>query len=373
MLPPPLTEDQPCVTGHYFAVGFSPWKRKCLAPFLPEARLSFVRSLRQVPPGASLIVWGRSKDAALRESIGSGHLRKDTPILRVEDGFLRSVGLGASLTKPVSWVFDPVGIYYDPSAPSALELLLQSHPFPDCLLERAQRLINRILELNLTKYNVGNSSWRQPCTTRPIFLVPGQVETDASILLGTQKIRTNLALLEAVRANHPEAFILYKPHPDVLAGLRARGRDEHKTLSVCDAVVTDASMGELLTCVDQVHVMTSLSGFEALLRGKPVVCYGTPFYAGWGLTNDHATVPRRDRNLSLLQLVGAALILYPSYVDPETNQRLDAESAVEVLDRIRKTNEASPVRRGRFLLDMLIRGAVQLKNTVHDRRRSREI
>jgi capsular polysaccharide export protein len=186
-------------------------------------------------------------------------------------------------------------------------------------------------------------------------------------------VRTNLALLEAVRRAHPEAFLLYKPHPDVLAGLRARGRDENKALSVCDAVVTDVSVADLLPTIDQVHVMTSLTGFEALLRRKPVVCYGTPFYSGWGLTDDRATVQRRGRNLSLPQLVAAALLLYPTYAHPKTNQRITAEAALEVLAEIREKNQTAPKRRIRLFLDMLACGFIKLHNQFHDRRRSRKI
>ena len=62
--------------------------------------------------------------------------------------------------------------------------------------------------------------------------------------------------------------------------------------------------------------MTSLSGFDALLRGKRVVVYGRPFYAGWGLTDDHLPIPRRQRQLSLDELVAGALLRYPLYWDP---------------------------------------------------------
>ncbi len=67
----------------------------------------------------------------------------------------------------------------------------------------------------------------------------------------------------------------------------------------CDEVVTDCSIGELLSAVDEVHVLTSLAGFEALQRSKRVVTYGQPFYAGWGLTDDAYPVTRRARKLSL--------------------------------------------------------------------------
>lgn len=61
--------------------------------------------------------------------------------------------------------------------------------------------------------------------------------------------------------------------------------------------------------------MTSLSGFDALLRGKRVVVYGRPFYAGWGLTEDHLPINRRQRQLTLDALVAGALLRYPLYWD----------------------------------------------------------
>jgi capsular polysaccharide export protein len=50
-----------------------------------------------------------------------------------------------------------------------------------------------------------------------------------------------------------------------------------------------------------------------------VITHGQPFYAGWGLTRDLAApIARRNRLLTLEQLVAATLILYPRYVDPVT-------------------------------------------------------
>ena len=65
--------------------------------------------------------------------------------------------------------------------------------------------------------------------------------------------------------------------------------------------------------------MSSLAGFEALLRGKAVTTYGAPFYAGWGLTRDLGPVPdRRTATRTLDELVAAVLLLYPRYLDPKT-------------------------------------------------------
>ena len=100
--------------------------------------------------------------------------------------------------------------------------------------------------------------------------------------------------------------------------------------------------------------MTSLAGFEALLRGKPVTTYGQPFYAGWGLTEDLCPVPRRTRRRSLDELVAGALILYPRYLDPVTGLRCTPELLVERLghrraaaaDRLRAAGPARADRHG---------------------------
>ena len=193
-------------------------------------------------------------------------------------------------------------MYYDSSQRSDLEHTLLTRDFTSELLARAASLRELIISHGLTKYNVGSAVWQRPMGRGRVILVPGQVESDASIQYGTSCIRTNVDLLRSVRIANPEAYIIYKPHPDVTAGLRARGLGEEKATEWCDELVVDVEMGALLSEVDEVHVMTSLAGFEALLRGRAVTCYGQPFYAGWGLTKDIYPVARRTRVLSLDEL-----------------------------------------------------------------------
>lgn len=311
---PPAPETELC------AVGFSRWKRGPLRQCFPGRRLSFVDDLRAVPAAATPVVWGMA-----------GPTGSDAPrgVIRVEDGFLRSVGLGADLVRPVSWVLDRQGIYFDATRPSGLENILAHDEFPPELLARAAALRARIVAARLTKYNVGTGLWQRPSAGR-IVLVPGQVESDASIVHGAPGIRTNLALLQAARAAAPDAYLVYKPHPDVVAGLRARGAAEDQARQWCDEIVADAPMAPLIEQVDAVHTLTSLAGFEALLRGKPVTCHGQPFYAGWGLTDDRQPVARRTRRLTLDQLVAGALIKYPTYLGPR-GSLIDAEAALDEL------------------------------------------
>lgn len=304
------------------ALGFSRWKKPIVRAFFGGSEVAFVKRPAQVPAGATLAVWGR------REVAGAGPLQQ---VVRLEDGFLRSVGLGADLVRPLSWVMDTRGIYYDAAMPSDLERLLATAVFDETLVARACRLRERIAAEGITKYNVGQASWRRPGGERPVVLVPGQVESDAAIVHGAPGLRTNLGLLQAVRSARPDAHVIYKPHPDVVARLRQAGRGEDRAAQHCDEIVVDVPMHQLLEAVDEVHVLTSLAGFEALLRGRRVVTHGCPFYAGWGLTEDHHPVGRRQRQLSLDELVAGVLILYPTYVSRTTGRFTTPERALDEL------------------------------------------
>lgn len=314
-----------------YAVGFSRWKRPVVREYCQGSLVQFVRGIEEVPEDGMSAVWGQE------------HRNEKRPVVRMEDAFLRSVGLGADLVRPLSWVMDQRGMYYDATAPSELEHLLQATEFSADLIARAQGLRQRIVEHSLTKYNVGSSGWRRPEGLSRVILVPGQVESDASIRYGAPGIRSNINLLQSVRKANPSAHIIYKPHPDVVAGLRKKGEGEDEAARWCDEVVTDIVMGELLTVVDEVHVLTSLAGFEALLRGKPVTCYGQPFYAGWGLTDDRIPLARRTGRLTIDELTAGTLILYPTYVSRTTGRFTTPERALDELLEWRQQQNGLPL------------------------------
>ncbi len=308
--------------------GFSRWKRKAVTGFLDGVGglPTFVRTeaearARAATTGARIVVWG-SRPVATGEGEGT------SPIVRAEDGFLRSVGLGASFVAPASLVFDDVGIYYDPSRPSRFEVIAETAEFSAELIERAARLRREIVERRLSKYNDATTRSLDLPTDRRRILVPGQVQDDASVRLGSPAVPDNLTLLERVRRRNPDAFVIFKPHPDVQAGYRKGGIPEPIALAHADLVVKDVAISSLLDDVDAVETMTSLTGFEALIRGVPVTTHGAPFYSGWGLTEDLWPVARRTRRLSLDELVAATLILYPTYCDPETGQPCPVEVIV---------------------------------------------
>lgn len=297
------------------ASGMRLWKRRQINRFFGATRAVSFTDAPQATDRKQMI-WARNA-----ETLG------DIPegLTRVEDGFLRSRGLGAALVPPLSLVLDRQGIYYDPSQPSDLEALITKRAqLREDQFARADRLRRQLIKAGLSKYNLGHPIPDLPKGHR--ILVPGQVEDDASIRLGAGKVKTNLTLLQKTRAENPDAVILYKPHPDVEAGLRPGKIDRDTALTFANAIVEQADPAALLDQVQEVWTMTSLMGFEALMRGVKVTCLGTPFYAGWGLTVDRTPAPKRRGQLVPLQgLIHATLIDYPRYLDPVTGKPCQVE------------------------------------------------
>jgi capsular polysaccharide export protein len=328
---------------------FPYWKWPVVKQCFPASLVVFIDEVDKIPSKSCLVLWGM---CPLPDGLSS-----DVHVLRLEDGFLRSVGLGADLIRPLSWVVDQRGIHYNVSQPSDLEYLCETTSFDEALLHRAACLRSKIVEAGLTKYNVGANSWQRPISADYVILVPGQVESDASLLYGAVGERTNMGLLRTVREAYPNAYLIYKPHPDIIAGLRAKAKDEQAAYRWCNEVVTDVSINALFDGVDEVHVLTSLAGFEALLRGKLVTCYGQPFYSGWGLTKDILLNNRRTRCLTLDELVAAALIKYPIYFSRNGKGLITPEQALdEMLSWRARCNGSVPWWRSivRFFLRLIV-------------------
>lgn len=309
-------------------LGFAHWKRPTVAPLLWNGEATpFHHGVPKLSPGDRIAVWRSRLSAAQMAALA------DRPVIEVEDGFIRSAGLGADCVPPLSIIVDGEGVHFDPSQPSGLERLLQEGEFPPELVARADALRIAIVSSGLSKYGRGETAVLQrPGGARRHVLVPGQVEDDRAVTSGGA-LPSNLELLRRARAEvGSEAYVIYKPHPDVLAGHR-RGRILEKDMAeLADRVEESGPIAALIAEVDELHVNSSLAGFEALLRGKAVTVHGVPFYAGWGLTTDRGPVPaRRSARRSLDELVAATYLLYPRYLDPITGLPCPAEVLVQRL------------------------------------------
>ena len=310
------------------ACGMAWWKRKRIAQFLsPDGQdLRFIDDAEKAVAAAgdgAIAVWPSRMPEELEALAGDR-------LVRIEDGFIRSIGLGADLHPPLSIVVDRSGIYYDPNRPSDLETILETADFTPQLRARAEALIDTIVLRGISKYASEAPSSMSARPEKRTILVPGQVEDDLSVRCGGAGVAGNLDLLRRARAAEPDAHILFKPHPDVDAGHRLGRVPDAEARRHADAIVRGESMPSLLARVDGVHVLTSLTGFEALLRGLDVTVHGQPFFAGWGLTRDLApSIARRTRTLSVAELAAGTLILYPRYLDPVTERPCSPETLLQ--------------------------------------------
>ncbi|KAG1661964.1 Capsule polysaccharide modification protein LipA [Nymphon striatum] len=362
------------VNGRLFCFNFTLWKRNYINAFIKPLGddLVFVRSVDQakkmnINSSDQIVCW------ASKENIGVDKLasKLNIDVWNVEDGFIRSAGLGTDLTAPASLVLDKTGIYYDPNQSCDLEKILQLKKFKRTELERSNALKTALIANELSKYNLGKAFTKDSLNLNPnqkIILIPGQVEDDASIKKGTVDVSTNQGLIESVRKNNNDAFLIYKPHPDVVSGNR-KGKVIKAILEAnVDLVLHDASITDCLAVADEVHTMTSLVGFEALMRELKVVCYGLPFYSNWGLTTDIHNLPRRTRKLSLNELVAGTLIDYPLYYDWQLNQLTTPEVVVQQLkEKIEKqggkqSNQISPLVRIMRKSVNFLKGVTQMEN-----------
>ncbi|TWV82403.1 capsular polysaccharide biosynthesis protein [Moraxella sp. VT-16-12] len=296
---------------------------------------------------SAYVVWGQKAKKRLVDKL-TAYGKTNPQIWCMEDGFIRSNGLGATLIAPMSVVMDDVGIYFDTTAPSRLEQILNGIVLDETQKQRAKRLHELLLTQRVSKYNVptknhdiGMQLQLLKSHSRCVHLVVGQVEDDASLQNCASMIKKNSELLAKVRADFPQDIIIYKPHPDVEAGLRMGKADNHH---LADVVAYDVAMPDCLDVCDVVHTISSLTGFEALLRYKKVVCYGLPFYAGFGLTDDVIetqntpkiqALNRRTRPnlppLTLDELIFGTLIAYPIYHLPHGTGLATPENVIDYL------------------------------------------
>ncbi len=322
------------------------WKQDIFRRYFPDREFVFVpmyaresdfdgwaaRILREDNP--QIFVWSLRAPKKLK-SFASQH---GIPVFYVEDGFIRSVVASASRTPPLSLALDQGTAYFDCREPSDLERLLCSYDFDHApeLLARASAGIRFLLETGVSKYNSDTKADLDrlygPKSAKRVLVI-GQVEDDASIQFGCLSAVTNNDLVRLAAHENPGAQIIYKPHPDILNRVRLAQSDPRDVEHLCQIITQPLSMSQAFETIDHVYTITSLAGFEALLRGLKVTTYGCPFYAGWGLTDDRQPNERRGRPLTVEALFAAAYLLYPRYFDPQSGKSLSFEETVDGISR----------------------------------------
>lgn len=286
-------------------------------------------------PGIDGIVsWGGRIPA--KSAMAVARLRR-LPHWHLEDGFLRSVGLGKDGDAPVSIIVDDRALPVDGGRASRLELLIAAAAKGDWD-SFGESIRERMTEHKLSKYN--NLPHKAPSieqSTRRRILLVDQVFGDVSVERALGSRRSFDRMLDDALASGAQCVV--RTHPDVMAGYRKGYITERAVKTAGVVLLADrVSVASILDVVDEVWTVSSQVGFDALLRKIPVRCYAVPFYAGWGLTDDRAgdragkaLARRADARPSVDQLTAATLGIYPTYRNPKNWQPMDVFAAIDFL------------------------------------------
>ena len=312
-----------------------------LSAFLPDY------DLKKTKPPQTVIGWGYKPTADKARAFAAAH---NLPYTALEDGFLRSLGLGVEGYPPLSLIIDDIGIYYHTAQPSRLEqLIMQADRLPAELSAQAETAMRLIVGNRLSKYNhaadfAETDASKRP-SEKPIVLLIDQTAGDMAVQYGGADEQTFQTMFQTALQENPQAEIWIKTHPDVLSGKRKGYLTDIAQQENIRLLAEDIHPISLLQQVDKVYCVTSQMGFEALLCGKPVTTFGLPWYAGWGVCDDrHPDIAKLEQSgrragRTLTQLFAAAYLQYSRYINPNTGQSGTIFDVIAYLARARHLNE----------------------------------
>ena len=279
--------------------------------------------------------WGRKFSGKIAVSL-SEIIHGEFVLL--EDGFIRSIGLGGS--QSFSLVEDDIGIYYDATALCKLENLLNNYDFKSNsdLLKKSTFAIDLIKKSQVSKYNHApniDDDYFSNATSNKVLIIT-QTKGDLSLEYGLAKQFNTNEIIDTAIEENPNAEIYLKVHPDVLNGRKGSDIDIESFKTKCKIISDDVNPISLLKHFSKVYTKTSQMGFEALIVGCECVCFGMPFYAGWGLTDDRVQCERRKRKLNVEEVFAASYILYAKYFNPYTQKPSDIIDTIKTIVRYRE-------------------------------------
>lgn len=281
--------------------------------------------------------WGiRESEADKKQRAIARRIGK--PVLIAEDGFIRSVDIGLSKEPGLSIILDTNTSYYDANGISDIERLLQ---YGDAVSTEDQaysrKIINKIVCNKISKYNhAPNIPLTIGKPDRRKILLIDQRFGDQSVSSGLASEQTFSRMLTDAIKDNPDSDIILKRHPDAIKGGKSSYfSDERvafiKYLDNIHLIDFDINPHCLFEIVEEVYVATSGMGFEALMAGKVVRCYGAPFYSGWGCTKDMVKLERRTRKRTLEEIFHYSYIVSSRYFNPTDGKKSSIDETINYI------------------------------------------
>jgi capsular polysaccharide export protein len=294
---------------------------------------SFRHLSHKAPPHDCVVGWGRKRTGYEAQQLASQY---GSRLLLLEDGFLRSYDRD---DLAMSVVIDDLGIYYDASGPSRLEQYIKEGVTTEqaCV---ATDIVRRWQELKVSKYN--SAPDYQGDLPERFVLVVDQVAGDESIRYGQADHSTFQNMIYSALAENPGCDVVIKVHPDSYTKAKCGHYDLNKLASNPRIwiIAENCHKVSFLQRCNKIYTVTSQVGFEGLLWNKTVRCFGMPFYAGWGLTDDDQECERRQK-VPFEWLVYATLVRYPVYMDADTKESSNIFQVMEYIANKRQHGQCS--------------------------------
>lgn len=303
----------------YFSRGIK--KLKFLGTFLNRNLVNKTRNLKNVE---AVICWGFRPTSAKAMKYAKSHQLR---CWQLEDGFLRSYHT-SDLSPLLALIVDQTGVYYESRRASDLEMTIHDVSIDSMdVMTKVKFSRDAILKFQLSKYNhapdLNDGVIRSDDLAS--VLVVDQTDGDMSVVCGGASEASFADMLHAALLENPTATIYVKTHPEVSAGRKGGYLTEIHNSERVVVVRDTVNPIDLIQKMDRVYVVTSQMGFEALMCGKPVVCFGVPWYAGWGVTDDRVidspAWKRRIKKRTVDELFAAAYLHYTRYLNPFTHER----------------------------------------------------
>ncbi len=195
--------------------------------------------------------------------------------------------------------FFPGYVYVDPWAPHFFrgEAWIDSLPFPDEPSPETIAFLADWRKKRLSKYAQTQRSLPPAVVdwvsrdNRPILFLPGQVPTDANVVVSLGNYDSLAELYEDVLRRIPTSWrILYKPHPKATLAL-----PPNALLPSDRFLSTDIDIYDAFDLAEAILTVSSNVGLEAAMYGKDLFILGQPVYAGRGIEKCILSLYDRDR------------------------------------------------------------------------------
>ena len=217
--------------------------------------------------------------------------------------------------------------------------LLETASFSQDEIARANEMLRLIAHHRLSKYNHGTEGLKDLVVRpgQPIVLVVDQTAGDASVTGSLSDASTFERMMIAAVEENRDAFVVARLHPETVAGTKQGYLSAIARRLGVKVLADQVSPWCLFDLRPHVYTVSSQFGFEALLADCKVTCFGLPFYAGWGLTDDRAASTRRSRKRSTGELAAAVYLRYSRYFDCWRRTPVEPETAIDQLAFLRRS------------------------------------